>query len=269
MPTAAHGFPDPLVRQALAASGAGRDGRMRVLGISGVQGSGKSTLAAQVVAGAQAQGLSAACVSLDDFYLTAAQRRALAAQVHPLLATRGPPGTHDVGLALATIDALRAGATPALPRFDKLGDDRVPARAWPRPARALDLLVFEGWCLAVPPEHADALGEPLNALERDEDAGGRWRRWCNAALARDYPPLWSRIDVLWCLQAPGFEVVHAWRRQQEQALQAAEPGRTGMDEARLARFLQHYERISRQALRTLPALADHCIRLDRARRVVG
>ena len=75
--------------------------------------------------------------------------------------------------------------------------------------------------------------------------------------------------MLWCLQAPGFEVVHAWRRQQEQALQAAEPGRTGMDEARLARFLQHYERISRQALRTLPALADHCIRLDRARHVVG
>ena len=54
-----------------------------------------------------------------------------------------------------------------------------------------------------------------------------------------------------------------------QALQAAEPGRTGMDEARLARFLQHYERISRQALRTLPALAGHCVRLDRARRVVG
>ena len=263
------GFPPWLVHAALAAAGARSGGGLRVFGISGLQGSGKSTLAAQLAAAAQAAGLAAACVSLDDFYLPAAQRRALAAQVNTLLATRGPPGTHDVGLALATIDALRAGATPALPRFDKLGDDRAPAHAWPRPARALDLLVFEGWCLAVPPEHADALGEPLNALERDEDADGRWRRWCNAALARDYPPLWSRIDVLWCLQAPGFEVVHAWRRQQEQALQAAEPGRTGMDEARLARFLQHYERISRQALRTLPALADHCIRLDRARRVVG
>ena len=109
----------------------------------------------------------------------------------------------------------------------------------------------------------------LEDMRHFESLYGRWRRWCNAALARDYPPLWSRIDVLWCLQAPGFEVVHAWRRQQEQALQAAEPGRTGMDEARLARFLQHYERISRQALRTLPALAGHCVRLDRARRVVG
>ncbi len=260
------GFPASLVRDALAASGARAGTAMRVLGIAGVQGSGKSTLAAQVVAAAQAAGLSAAVASLDDFYLTSAQRRALADEVHPLLATRGPPGTHDVALALATIDALRAGGTPPLPRFDKLGDDRLPAALWPAPARPLELLVFEGWCLAVPPQPAAALREPVNALERDEDPDGRWRRFCNEALVRDYPPLWTRIDALWWLQAPGFEAVPGWRLQQEQALQAAEPRRAGMDAARLARFVQHYERVSRHALQTLPDLADATVPLDAQRR---
>jgi len=270
MPTRAHaGFPAPLPQQALAASGAREGGGMRVLGISGLQGSGKSTLAAQVVDAARASGLSAASVSLDDFYLTADARRALARDVHPLLATRGPPGTHDMELALATIAALRADGMPPLPRFDKLGDDRLPASAWTRPSRPLDLLVFEGWCLATPAEADDALREPLNALERDEDQQGIWRRWCNAALARHYPPLWATMDVLWFLRPPGFETVHRWRLQQEQALQAAEPGRRGMDAAQLERFIQHYERISRQALRTLPGIADTIVALDALRRPIA
>ncbi len=263
------GFPSSLVHGALAGSGARRGGGLRVLGISGLQGSGKSTLAAQVVEAAAGAGLRAASLSLDDVYLTAARRQALAREVHPLLATRGPPGTHDLPLALATIDALRDGGTPALPRFDKLGDDRLPLEAWPVPPGPLDLLVVEGWCLAVPAEEAPALDEPLNALEREEDPDGTWRRWCNASLRVDYPPLWARIDALWFLQPPDFDIVGTWRWQQEQALERAQPGRRGMDRAGLERFIQHYERISRQALRTLPALADRTIVLDAARIPAG
>lgn len=266
MDTGTHdaGFPQALVDAAL--EGVGRSAGMQVLGISGLQGSGKSTLAAQVARAAVQAGLSAACLSLDDVYLTRGQRLRLAATVHPLLATRGPPGTHDLPLALATIDALRAGATPLLPRFDKLADDRLRPQHWPRPRRALDLLVLEGWCLGVPAEEAGALATPLNALEAGEDPDGTWRRFCNAALARHYPALWSRLDRLWFLQPPQFEAVYAWRWQQEQALEAARPGRAGMDRAALARFIQHYERISRQALRTLPARADRVVRLDARRR---
>ena len=259
------GFPSWLVQQALAASAAHAGRGLRVLGISGLQGSGKSTLAAQLVAAARQAGLAAASVSLDDFYLTAAQRRRLARDVHPLLAIRGPPGTHDLDLALETFDALRRGHTPPLPRFDKLGDDRLAPERWTRPSAPLDLLVFEGWCLGVPAEAEDAMREPLNPLEREEDPDGRWRRGCNTALARDYPPLWAQVDVLWFLQPPGFETVHAWRGEQERALQAAHPGHTGMDDAALDRFIQHYERVSRQALRTMPGIADACVALDSER----
>jgi len=35
-------------------------------------------------------------LSLDDFYLGHAARLQLARDIHPLLATRGVPGTHDI-----------------------------------------------------------------------------------------------------------------------------------------------------------------------------
>lgn len=270
-PIPANTFWPGLVEAALAEARTARAGLAGpvVLAISGLQGSGKSTLAAEIVTAARDAGWAAAALSLDDVYLTAAARRELAAQVHPLLATRGPPGTHDLPLAEAVLDAVATGRPLRLPRFDKLGDDRVPESRWPVVDGALDLLVMEGWCLGTPAEDDAALVAPLNALERDEDPHGRWRGYCNTALRERYPALWARFDRLWLLQAPGFGIVSRWRQEQEQALQAAQPGRRGMDAWALARFLQHYERVSRQALRTLPALADRVVALDEQRRVVG
>lgn len=260
------GFPDPLVADALAAARA-LPARTPVFAISGLQGSGKSTLAAQIAARAEAEGLRVVVLSLDDLYLTRDQRRQLARDVHPLLATRGPPGTHDVALGCRVLEALRAGADIALPRFDKLADDRAED-AWTQVEGRVDLVLFEGWCLGAVPEDEAALATPLNALERDEDADGRWRRHCNEVLRRDYPALWSRIDALWFLQPPGFEIVRTWRWQQEQAMVARDPARGGMDRAQLDRFIQHYERTSRHLLATLPATADRVIALDEQRRPI-
>lgn len=232
-----------------------------VYGIAGLQGSGKSTLAAQLVALARARGIRAVALSIDDFYLDRPQREALARDVHPLLATRGPPGTHDVALACDTLDALARGAPVALPRFDKIDDRRLPVASWAT-TDGCDLVLLEGWCLCVPPQSAAELVAPLNALERDEDRDGRWRRHCNRALARDYPALWQRIGRLLFLQGPGFDVVPGWRRQQEHTLQLANPGREVMQGAQVARFVQHFERVSRQALATLPGIADAVAVLD-------
>jgi D-glycerate 3-kinase len=204
-------------------------------------------------------------LSLDDVYLPRAQRLRLAHDVHPLLATRGPPGTHEVGLAIEVLAALRSGTGTALPRFDKLDDDRRPRADWPR-ARRTDLVLFEGWCLGTPAEEDAALALPLNALEREEDADGDWRRWCNAALREAYPALWRQIDRLLLLQAPSFEVVPGWRLEAERrALGGAPAGARIMDAAAIDRFVQHYERTSRQALRTLPRIADRVVPLDTQR----
>jgi D-glycerate 3-kinase len=265
------GFDAAFVDEALAAALAIEAGPA-VFAIAGLQGSGKSTLAAQMAAAAQAQSLSVAILSLDDFYLTRAQRQTLAQQVHPLLATRGPPGTHDTALACDTLDALHAGRALALPRFDKLADDRLPETQWPRVDGRVDLVIFEGWCLKTPAESGDALEQPINALERDEDPEGHWRRWCNRALERDYPALWRRLGTLWFLQGPNFEVVPAWRWQQEQSLQRvaqsnhADPPKASMTRPQVNRFVQLFERVSRQALRTLPAIAQRTILLDAQRK---
>lgn len=236
-----------------------------VYGIAGLQGSGKSTLSAQVATLASTRGLHVVVLSIDDVYLDHGQRQQLAHDVHPLLATRGPPGTHDLPLAFAVIDALRGGGGAQLPRFDKISDRQLPVSDWPRASDA-DLVILEGWFLKTPAQTAAELIEPLNAVERDEDVEGVWRRYCNDALARDYPPLWQRIDRLLWLQCPGFEVVPGWRWQQELTLQAANPDRVAMTRMQVERFVQYFERVSRQALRMLPGIADCTIRLDGNRR---
>ena len=247
----------------------GRDGH-RVLAIAGPQGSGKTTLAAQVAAEARRRGLRVATLSLDDVYLGRRARAQLARAVHPLFARRGPPGTHDIALACETLDALATGRTIRLPRFDKLRDRRLPPSRWPQTG-PVDLTVIEGWCLQVPPELPPALREPINALEREEDPDGSWRAACNTALACDYPALWSRLPPPVWLQPPGFACIPRWRWQQEQAMAAARPrvAAHAMTRPEVEHFVQLFERITRHAMRTMPARAGIVLRLDGARRVVG
>ena len=187
-----------------------------VVGLCGAQGSGKSTVAAGAAAALEADGLRCAILALDDLYLSKADRERLARGVHPLFATRGPPGTHDVELGLTILRALKTGETARAPRFDKLCDDRSP-KAWRTETEPFDVILFEGWCVGAAPQAEAALADPINALERDEDPHGVWRRFVNAALAGPYRSLFAQFDRLVMLQAPGFDVVERWRLQQEDA----------------------------------------------------
>lgn len=258
-------WPEPLVRQVLDwALAAGR--RMPVLAVAGPQGSGKSTLARQLVVHARGRGLTALALSLDDFYLLRSERIRLARRLHPLLATRGPPGSHDVGLALDVLDrlaGLAVGESLSVPRFDKGRDTRLPPSRWPQVTGPVALIVFEGWCLAAEPQRDIDLVEPINALEREQDPDGRWRRYCNQALA-GYRPLWRRFDRLLYLRPPGFEVVLEWRWQQEQALHARGAPRA-MTRADVERFVHAFERISRAMMDTLPGRADLTLTLNAQR----
>ncbi|HAF41426.1 MAG TPA: kinase [Sphingobium sp.] len=251
-----------LAAQALAARADG----LVVLGIAGAQGSGKSTLAVALKARLAAQGVACALLSIDDLYRTAAERAALARTVHPLLRTRGVPGTHDVALGLALIAALERGEAAGLPRFDKAMDDRLPESAWDLAPAATRLLILEGWCVGARPQERAALAVPVNPLEAREDADGRWRCFVNAALAGVYQRLFARIDRLALLAAPDFAVVERWRNQQEEALRTR-GGAGVMDAAQVARFIQHYERITRHMLAEMPGRADLLIALDANRRV--
>jgi D-glycerate 3-kinase len=235
-----------------------------VVGICGAQGSGKSTLAAALAAALEADGIATATLSLDDLYLTRAERLELARTVHPLLATRGVPGTHDVALGLATLDALARGEAAALPRFDKGIDDRMPAADWPNAPPHAQVLLLEGWCLGARSQSVAALAGPVNALEAEEDPDGLWRAYANEALAGPYRTLFNRIDQLILLAAPDWSVVAQWREQQEAELRAVSPG--AMTPQQVQRFIQHYERLTRWILAEMPARTDLVVLLDANRK---
>ena len=241
-----------------------------IVGLCGSQGSGKSTMAAFLAALLESEGRKVAVLSLDDLYLSHDARQALAQDRHPLFATRGVPGTHDVALGAQILEALAGisgAAAVRLPRFDKAADDPWAEDAWPIQATPVDVVLFEGWCVGASPQDAAALDAPVNALERDADTDGTWRSAVNAVLADGYQRLFGRLDALVLIQAPGFEQVLAWRTLQEHRLAArlqasGEIGRKVMSDAEIARFIQHYERLTRHILAEMPARADAVIALD-------
>ena len=234
-----------------------------LVGVSGCQGSGKTTLASLLVLlMKELHGLTAVNLSIDDFYLTHAERQSLAHTVHPLLATRGVPGTHDVKLALDTIAALRQSGEVHIPRFDKAVDDRAPRANWPSVKAPVDVIVLEGWCLSIGPQTHAQLEQAINSLEEQEDSAGAWRCYVNERIAGEYAQLYDSVDYLVMLKAPDFAKVFEWRQNQEDKLAAKRAGQSPdqstriMNREQLRRFIQHYERITRHGLDTLPLKAD-------------
>jgi D-glycerate 3-kinase len=215
-----------------------RPDRTFLLGINGAQGTGKSTLADFLRESLESEaGWRVAVLSMDDFYLTRSERAKLGREIHPLLETRGVPGTHDMEMLAASLAELRN----------------------------LDPVILEGWCVGSRPQPAAALAEPVNALEREEDRSGTWRRYVNEQLGARYADVFAELDALVLLEAPGFDAVYRWRLEQEQKLAAGAPAGSGyvMDAAQVARFIRHYERLTDENLRVLPALADVVLELDR------
>jgi D-glycerate 3-kinase len=204
--------------------------------------------------------LRAEVLALDDFYLTRAEREGLAQEIHPLLLTRGPPGTHDPQLATTTIQALARPAATPVPRFDKGVDDRLPSAEWPIVEGPADIIFFEGWCVGARPQPSAALDAPVNELERLEDPDRRWRTFVNEALSCDYQSLFALVDVQVLFCAPSFGTVLDWRLQQEHKLRARRPG-AGQTDAEIARFVQHYERLTRHIAAEMPPRADVLVRL--------
>jgi len=238
-----------------------------VIGIAGAQGSGKSTLAQ-----AAATRLSGVALSLDDAYLGRAERARLAADLHPLFATRGPPLTHDlVGLSARTARLRAAGPDDRTPlrAFDKLADDVASPDDWPVFVGRPSAILLEGWCLGATPQSEAALAEPVNALEREQDADGRWRRLCNRALGEAYADLNAGLDGLLFLRAPSFERVLDWRCEQQAGLMGLALSELGPPEReRLAVFIAHFERITRSMLAG-NVVADRVIDLDPDRTPLG
>ena len=249
--------------------------RALIVGVHGGQGSGKSTLSIALRDLYQrAFGWNTVVVSLDDLYLSHSTRQTLSQTVHPLLATRGVPGTHDAAAGIALFDQLRslqAGETLCFPAFDKASDDRLPETQWHQVKGPVDLIIFEGWCVGCEAVSEQELQTPVNTLEAEEDADGHWRRYVNEQLQHTYHDWFAMIDELIMLSVPDMEAVLRWRSQQESGNRANAAGGTdrSMDTAALVRFIQHYERLTRQALKYLPRQATLILEINQAHQVAS
>lgn len=244
-----------------------RLGRALVVGLCGPQGSGKSTAVAVLRILLGGRGLRTAVLSIDDVYLTRAERMALSERVHPLLATRGPPGTHDTALLEDVVSRLLHGESLALPSFDKATDDRRPASDWPWFEGPADVVLLEGWSVGAVPQAGERLAAPVNDLERDEDPDGVWRGFGNDALAA-YQPLFQQIDWLIQFRPPDFETVVRWRQEQEARLRSRVAGLRDarvMTDAEVVRFVRHYERLTRHIADEMPSRADVVVDLGPGR----
>lgn len=237
-----------------------------VVGLCGAQGSGKSTVSANLAARFE----RAVTFSIDDLYLGRVARLDLARRIHPLLATRGVPGTHDPVLGVDVLSALKRGQSVALPRFDKATDDCAPCHSWPSVEAGSELVIFEGWCVGARPQSTEDLVGPINRLEAEEDHDGRWRQFVNEALGGAYQQLFDCIDMLALLAAPNWDTVLHWRVEQERELRATSPDGSGvMDDCAVARFVSHFERLTRHILAEMPDRADLVLYLNDRRDCVG
>ncbi len=255
--------------------------RPALIGVGGAQGSGKSYQCRLL---AMANQPRFAHLSLDDVYLTKAERvwradnvssfstmrdqdgnfevrHVTRPVVERLLLTRGPPGTHDLNLAKGLIAHLgRVGATP-LPRFDKTSDDRAPDSTWPVFQGPAEAILIDGWCMGAKPTPPSP---PLNEIEHG-DVEGIWRRETEMQLKKNYAPFFATFDAIVYLQAPSWEIVHKWRGEQEEQMLGR--SLTAEEDAALDRFVMHYERVTRAMLDGHHS-AKWIVHLDETRNVV-
>ncbi|MGJ8621066.1 MAG: hypothetical protein ACSHWN_12105 [Methylophilaceae bacterium] len=252
-----------------------------LVAINGAQGTGKSTMALFLKALLKKLGKHTAVISIDDLYHTYQARRKIATDIHPLLVTRGVPGTHDVSLGELVIHHLqnaKVGDIVQIPAYDKAVDDRKPQSEWPSVSCPVDIILLEGWCVGATPMPDVDLDQPINQLEADEDKEVVWRRYINEQLKQGYQGFFNQFDLLVMLQAPSFDCVKEWRALQEEKLarkmqvrmtdkQTNENGKVNapfkglMDTNALNRFMMHYERLTKHMLEEMPPRADVLITL--------
>lgn len=232
--------------------------RPLIQGIVGSQGAGKTTLTRLLCLILLQLGYPAVSLSLDDFYKTYAERQDLQ-KADPRLVWRGPPGTHDLDLAISILGQLRQpnSISVSLPRFDKsacggAGDRRPDSEQ----VSGVEIVLFEGWFVGarpIEPEQFTTAPPPINS-EQDR----QFAREMNTRL-KDYLPLWQQLDGLIVLDLVDYRLSQAWRQQAEHAAIAA--GQAGMSDLAIRQFVEYFWRSLHPQLFIKPLTQDPTVDL--------
>jgi len=237
-----------------------------IIGLAGGQGSGKTTISSILTLILQKYfKLNVFKVSIDDFYKTRKDRKLLSKNKHPLLMTRGVPGTHDIDLMLGFFKKIKDKNFKSLqiPKFNKAIDDRCSKSLWHKIKTKPDVIIFEGWCVGARAQTNKQLKTPINSLERVYDQGIKWRSYVNKQLKTKYKKLFKQLDGLLYLKAKNFNLLRNWRLKQERKLWIQTKNKKNlkiMSSGDVINFMQTYQRITQQMFKD--ALKSSSIIMD-------
>ena len=223
-----------------------------LIGLAGGQGSGKTTISSILTLILKKYfNLNVFKVSIDDFYKTRKDRKLLSKNKHPLLMTRGVPGTHDVDLMLKFFKKVKSKSFKSLtvPKFNKAIDDRCKKSLWYKFKSKPDVVIFEGWCVGARAQKVSQLRKPINSLEKVYDQGIKWRSHVNNQLKTKYRTLFKQLDELFYLKAKNFNILRNWRLKQERKLWVQTKKKKNlkiMSSGDVINFMQTYQRITQQ-----------------------
>ena len=234
--------------------------------IAGSQGAGKSTLAILFkLALEKIYKKKVMLLSIDDYYLSKKKRIMLSKKIHPLLITRGVPGTHDVVALKNDIINFQQKKFPiTTPTFNKLKDDVSIKK---KIIKNAEILLLEGWCCGAPSINNEYLFENINSLESKLDKNKTWRQFYNSQLKRDYKKVFSLFDQQIYIQPPSFNYIIKWRYAQEKNNALKSRKKDFMSKNDLQAFIQHYEKLTKWMMKTMPAKADILIKIDGNQRI--
>jgi D-glycerate 3-kinase len=223
-----------------------------IIGLAGGQGSGKTTISSILsIILKKYFKLNVFVISIDDFYKTRKDRKLLSKNKHPLLITRGVPGTHDIDLMLKFFKKVKSKnfKNLAIPKFNKAIDDRNKKGLWYKLKSKPDVVIFEGWCVGAKAQTNKQLKNPINLLERVYDQNIKWRSHVNDQLKKKYKTLFKQLDGLLYLKAKNFNILRNWRLKQERKLWVQTRNKKNlkiMSSVDVINFMQTYQRITQQ-----------------------
>jgi len=223
-----------------------------IIGLAGGQGSGKTTISSILsIILKKYFKLNIFIVSIDDFYKTRKDRKILSKIKHPLLMTRGVPGTHDIDLMLNFFKKVKFKKFKSIqiPKFNKAIDDRYSKKLWYKIKSKPDVVIFEGWCVGAKAQTVSQLNKPINSLEKVYDQGVKWRSYVNNQLKTKYKTLFDQLDGLLYLKAKNFSLLRNWRLKQERKLWVQTKNKKNlkiMSSGDIINFMQTYQRITQQ-----------------------
>lgn len=191
---------------------------------------------------------------MTDLYKTNAGLKEVANSnpSNPLLAGRGPPGTHDSGLATFVLSAINsindhAGSTVELPIFDKslCAGEGDRSKETVKVVGPLDVFILEGWSMgfgSMPEEELRRRYDSKSSLSDTDyftkhtfETLSTINRYLQEFEQKVYPSFETIVQV----EPESYKHVFKWRTEQERVMKEKNGG-NGMTDEQVQAFVERY-----------------------------